>query len=466
MDTPLLRSLRDRELTRTIFRLAWPTVMEQALQTIVQYVDTAQVGRIGADASAAVGLTSTTTWLVNAPLWAAAMGVLSCVSRALGAQDEPRARRAAAQSVVLTLALGAAMTVLTLAASPFLPGWLGAEEDIYRDAAVYFAIICAPMLFRTASIIFAAVLRAVGDTKTPMAVNIGMNLCNVTLNFLLINPPSVWRIGGVSIRIPGAGLGVAGAAIATAVSFILGGTLMAVFAFRAPVLQLGKQPLRYDESAMRQCLEVGLPIAANRVIVMLGQVVFTGLVARLGTVAIAAHTIALTAEQAFYVPGYGMQAAAATLAGYSMGGRDEKKLMEYSSVIAVIAMTLMGTMSVFLFLFPESIMGIFTPDPQVIAMGGQVLRIVALSEPFFAVVIILEGTFNGVGDVRAPFLIAVFCMWGVRLLSTWACVYLFRLGLRAVWWCMVADNMTRFALLLRRYRGRRWREALYESLEE
>lgn len=462
MDILSMRSLRDRELMRTIIHLAWPTVMEQALQTIVQYVDTAQVGRIGANASAAVGLTSTTTWLVNAPLWAAAMGVLSCVSRALGAEDKPRAQRAAAQSVVLTLVMGAAMTVLTLAASPFLPGWLGAEEDVYRDAALYFGVICAPMLFRAASIIFAAVLRATGDTRTPMAVNVLMNLSNVTLNFLLINPPSVWNIGGAAVRIPGAGLGVAGAAIATAASFVLGGTLMTVFAFRAPGLELGKQPLRYDEHAMRQCLDVGLPIAADRVIVMLGQVVFTGLVARLGTVAVAAHTIALTAEQAFYVPGYGMQAAAATLAGYSIGGRDEKKLMEYSFTISAIAVALMTAMSVFLFLFPEFLMRIFTPDPQVIAMGGQVLRIVALSEPFFAVVIILEGTFNGVGDVRAPFLISVSCMWGVRLVPTWVCVNLLHLDLRAVWWCMVADNMSRFVFLLRRYRGRRWRRALYE----
>lgn len=462
MNILLLRSLRDRELMHTIFHLAWPTVMEQALQTIVQYVDTAQVGRISADASAAVGLTSTTTWLVNAPMWAMAMGVLSCVSRALGAHDEPRAQRAAAQSVVLTLVMGAALTVLTLSVSPFLPGWLGAKEDIYRDAALYFAIICAPMFFRAASIIFAAVLRAVGDTRTPMAINVLMNLCNVTLNFLLINPPSVWRIGNTAVSIPGAGLGVTGAAIATAVSFILGGTFMTVFAFRTPKLQLGKQPLRYDRSAMGQCLDVGIPLAVDHITVMLGQVVFTGLVARLGTVAIAAHTIAITAEQAFYIPGYGMQAAAATLAGYSIGGRDEKKLMEYSSVISAIAVVLMTTLSVFLFLFPEPIMSIFTPDSQVIAMGGQVLRIVALSEPFFAVVIILEGTFNGVGDVRVPFLISVSCMWGVRLVSTWVCVNLLHLDLNAVWWCMVADNMTRFLLMLHRYRGRRWRKALYE----
>ena len=125
-----VRPLRDKELRDTIFHLAWPTITEQALQTIVQYVDTAQVGRIDVGASAAVGLTSTTMWLVNAPIWAIAMGVLACVSQSLGAKDEARARRAASQSVLLTMISGIALTVLTLAVSPFLPGWLGAREDM------------------------------------------------------------------------------------------------------------------------------------------------------------------------------------------------------------------------------------------------------------------------------------------------------------------------------------------------
>lgn len=462
MDALMFRSLRDRELRRTIFHLAWPTVTEQALQTIVQYVDTAQVGQISARASAAVGLTSTTMWLVNAPLWAVSMGVLSCISQALGARDEERARRMASQSVILTLVLGAVLTVVPLAVSPYLPGWLGAKEDIYRDAQLYFAIVCAAALFRSASIIFAAVLRSTGDTKTPMVINLLMNLINIVLNFLLINPPSVWRLGGHAVHIPGAGLGVSGAAIATAISFVAGGALMLAFALRGKLFVSRRQLLQYDKAEMGRCLRLSLPIAADRVAVMLGQVVFTGLVARLGTVSIAAHAIALTAEQAFYIPGYGMQAAAATLAGYSIGGKDEKKLMDYSFSIVVIAVALMGIMSVFLFLFPRPLMALFTRDPQVIAQGAQALRIVAVSEPFYAVVIILEGTFNGAGDTRAPFVISVSCMWLVRLLSTWFCVNVFHLGLRAVWWCMVADNMARFVLLLHRYRGRRWRRTLYE----
>lgn len=463
----IINSLRDRALMTTILTLAWPTVAEQALQTIVQYADTAQVGRIGYSASAAVGLTSTTLWLVRSPLWALAMGVLSCVSQALGAGDHERVKRVAGQSVLLTLSSGGILTVLTLAAAPFLPGWLGAEASIYRDAGVYFGVVCAPTLFVSSSIIFAAVLRATGDTKTPMRINILMNVVNILLNFLLINRPWTLRLGALAIPVWGAGWGVTGAAIATALSYVVGGSLMFLAALNSPALGLRGMRLHVDPPVMRRCLTISAPIAAQRVFNELGHVVFTGIITHnLSTLAIATHTIAMTAEQAFYVPGFGMQAAAATLAGYSIGARDEEKLGQYSGAIMAIAVFLMGAMSVFLFLFPGTFMGLFTPDREVIALGARVLRIVAVSEPFFAVLIILEGVFNGVGDTKAPFVINLCTMWGVRIVFTALCVGVFHLGLTAVWWCMVADNMGRFLAMLIRYRGTRWKRELYLSQED
>ncbi len=453
-------TVRDREMMRTIFCLAWPTVMEQALQTVVQYADTAQVGAIGANASAAVGLTTTMMWLINAPMFALAMGVLSCISRALGAKDTERAQKAAAQSVLITAALGVALGAVTLSISPFLPGWLGAAPEIQKDASVYFAIVCAPMLFRASSIVFGSVLRATGNTKTPMVINTIMNIMNIVLNFLLINPSQTWKIGSLSIPMWGAGLGVAGAAIATAAAYAAGGILMAAAAWRDPVLGLRGRKIRYDGEVMGQCIRIGTPIAAERVTACLGQVVFTSLIARLGTIAMAAHSIAITAEQAFYIPGYGMQAAAATLSGHSAGAKDEKKLMQYSSTITMIAVLFMGLLSVLLFLFPSAVMQIFSRDREVIGLGAQVLRIVAVSEPFFAVVIIMEGVFNGVGDTKIPFVFSLVSMWGVRILFTYLCVSVFHLGLTAVWLCMVGDNMTRFVCMVIRYGRGSWKKHL------
>ena len=164
-------TLKDRQMMRTIFLLAWPTMLEEALQCIVTYADTAQVGVMGAQASAAIGLTTTVTWMTFYPLYAAGMSVTSCISIALGAKDNKRAQTAAAQAVILVLVLGLIIMALTLAVSPFLPGWLGGAPEIRKDASTYFAIICTPMLFRAASIIMGAALRATGNTKTPISLS-------------------------------------------------------------------------------------------------------------------------------------------------------------------------------------------------------------------------------------------------------------------------------------------------------
>lgn len=453
-------TLKDKAMMRTIFLLAWPTMLEEALQCIVTYADTAQVGVMGASASAAIGLTTTVTWMTFYPLYAAGMSVMSCISIALGAKDTQRAKKAASQAVLLVLILGLVIMAVTLGISPFLPGWLGGAQEIRHDASVYFALICLPMLFRAASIIMGSALRATGNTKTPMLISTLMNAVNILLNFLFISPTRIMSVFGHSFTMWGAGWGVAGAGIASALSLMLGGTLMTIAAWRSPQLGLSLKTLHFDRDVMDQCVRVGVPIAGERVLFSFGQVIFTAITARLGTVAMAAHSIALAAEQAFYIPGYGMQTAAATLAGYSAGEKSERHLMQYSSTIMFIATLLMTVLSTALFLFAEPIMSIFTPDRQVVELGGLALRIVAVSEPFFAVLVILEGIFSGLGDTKAPFVFSLISMWGVRITSTWLCVVVFKLGLGAVWLCMSADNIFRFSMMMTRFLRGKWKKRL------
>ncbi len=435
----------DRSLAKLIIGLAWPTMAEQALGTVVQYVDTAMVGRLGQHATACIGLTASTTWMVNSPLWAFAVGVLACTARAVGAGEEHAIKRTAVQSVIITLALGLLIGAVTLIISPFLPAWLNAEEALRHDGSLYFAIVCAPMLFRAAMVIFSASLRATGDTRTPMFINVGMNVCNIILN---------------AIFIYAAGLGVIGAAIATCISYALGGTAMTVVFWRNKRVSPRGEKLRYDREAMAPIIKISLPVVGTRVATSLGHVVFTSLVTSLGTQALASHTLAITAEEAFYIPGYGMQAAASTLAGQSLGEKNREKLWRVSRTIMLATMGMMCLTGGLLFLLPGQMMSLFTTDAAVIAGGIPILRIVAVTEPIYGMSIILEGTFNGVGDTRAPFYISLGCMWGVRVLFTWICVTKLGLGLVAVWLCMVADNCSRGALLAVRYFRKKWLDRL------
>ncbi|QAA34488.1 MATE family efflux transporter [Clostridium manihotivorum] len=454
------RLLNNKNMIIAIFALAWPSIIEQALQTIVQYADSAMVGRIGPEASAAVGLTTTVTWLINSPFFAMGIGVLAYISLSIGAKKYEKAKIAAVQSILITIVLGVIVGIITLSVSPFLPKWLGADVSIQRNASLYFGIICLPMIFRASSIIFGAVLRSTGDMKTPMMVNLIMNVVNVALNFILIYDSRSLTIGSFKLNIYGAGLGVVGSATATAIAHCISGSLMFIALYRNKLVSPKGQKIRLNKPIMKKCIEVGFPVSLERVATCLGQVVFTSLITRLGTVALAAHSIAITAEQAFYIPGYGMQASAATLAGNALGEKDEKKLHHTSTTIIGIAVAVMTITGGILFLFPKFMMSIFTQDPTVIRTGASVLRIVAISEPMFGALIILEGIFNGVGDTKTPFFFSVFSMWGIRILSTFLCVGIFGLGLKAVWLCMVADNVVRFLLLLTRFISGRWKKKL------
>lgn len=451
---------RRKELIIAICALSWPAIVEQALQTAVQYVSSAMVGRLGAEASAAVGLTTTVNWLINSPSFAMGIGVLSYISLCIGAKKIDSAKIAAIQSIIITLILGIGMGIITLSVSPFLPKWLGAAPEIQRDASLYFGIICLPMLFRVATIVFGSVLRSTGDMKTPMKVNLIMNIINIILNFFLIYGNQTIHIGGLMITTYGAGLGVVGSAIAAAIAYCISGLLMFYALYKNETVSPKGKKIKLDLPIMQRCVKVGFPVTIERVVTCLGQVVFSSLVTRLGTLAFAAHSIALTAEQAFYIPGYGMQASASTLAGNALGEKDEKKLQHTSVTIMGIAVAVMTITGALLFIFPDVMMSIFIKDPAVIKSGSSVLRIVAVSEPMFGALIILEGIFNGVGDTKTPVFVSILSMWGVRILATFLCISVFKLGLKAVWICMVADNMFRFTLLFIRFISGAWKKKL------
>ena len=439
-----------------IVTLAWPTLLEQMLQTLVQYIDAAMVGRIGADATATVGMSTSVTWLVNGPLFAMGIGFMAFISKSMGAKSYKDVKRAAVQSVLVTMGAGVVVGVLTLLISPVLPVWMGVEEKIRHDASLYFAIICLPMLFRSAIIIFGAVLRAVGDTKTPMLVNVCMNIVNIILNYIFIYDTRMIQIAGKNVKMFGFGYGAVGAGIGTAVSFVVGGILMTIALYKNFYVSPKGCKIRPERTILAPCIRVGLPVAMERMATCLGHVVFASLVTGLGTVAFAAHSIALTVEQAFYIPGYGMQTASATLAGNAIGANDQKRLQALTRMLITMILVVMTASGALLFLFAPQLLSIFTKEHEVIALGTVVLRMVAVSEPMFGVLVILEGIFNGVGDTVKPFYYALFSMWGVRVFLTFLCVHVFHLGLYAVWGCMIANNVCLGSLFIIRYFRGEW----------
>lgn len=435
-------------LIPAVLALAWPTMLEQLMQTAVQYIDTAMVGSLGTAATAAVGSTTTINWLINGTVSALSIGFLSLIAKALGAGDISLARRVSAQSISAVLAGGIFFTLLTLSLSPYVPVLMQVDEPLRATAARYFFILYAPMLPRAATIIFGTVLRAAGDTKTPMKVGIFVNIANIVLNFLLIYETRSLTVAGRVFTVFGAGLGVTGAAIASAVAFTLGGVMITAALLRHPTVSPLGERIFPDMAILRPALGIALPNMLQRFGTSLGYVFFASMINSLGEVSTAAHTIANTVESLFYIPAYGMQTAAATLAGNALGAGDKQKMRDYTRDIIAIEIVLNLVSGGLLFAFAPSMMSIFNKEIAVIALGTTVLRMVAVSEPFYGICIALEGMLQGVGNTKQPFVFNIIGMWGIRVFGTWLCVSFLGGTLVSAWACMILHNLALFTMFL------------------
>ena len=440
----------------TIVLLAWPTILEQLMQTAVQYIDTAMVGALGTQATAAVGATTTVNWLINITISAIAVGFLSQIAKACGANKKDEAINIAMQAVLITLILGIAASVLILSISGFVPKWMQVDKEIQELAATYFFILYIPMLPRTATIILGTVLRAAGDTKTPMKVGIGINAINVVLNFLLIYPTRQVQLFGYNIVIYGADMGVVGAAIASASAIALGGVYIVVALWRHPAISPKGVKLRVNTEILRPCMQIALPNMMQRFGTALGYVAFAAMINYLGDEATAAHTIANTVESAFYIPGYGMQTAASTLAGNAFGAGDRKRLSELVRMFLPLEMLLMLLSGACLFVMAPPLVKLFSSEQAVINLGVTVLRMVAISEPFYGFSIIMEGVLLGIGNTKQPFIYNVVGMWCVRIVGTFICTKILGFGLVSAWFCMILHNLLIFVLFFICYYSGKW----------
>lgn len=446
----------NQKMIITILALAWPTMLEQVMQTAVQYIDTAMVGSLGTQATAAVGATTTVNWLINITISALSVGFLSHIAKSTGAGEMDKVKATAAQAVTTTLIVGSLATIVILLLSGYVPKWMQVDPEIVDLASKYFFILYIPMLPRTATIILGTALRAVGDTKTPMKVGVTVNIVNVVLNFFLIFPLRPVSIFDKMIWIPGAGMGVVGAAIASAISFAVGGVYITAVFWRHPLTSPKGKSLKPDLSILRPCMKTAFPNMLQRFGTAMGYVAFAAMINSLGGVATAAHTIANTVESAFYIPGFGMQTAASTLAGNAYGAKDKKKMDDLVNMFLPLEMLLMVFTGTALFLSSPLLVSIFTSDPEVIKLGVTVLRMVAISEPFYGFSIIMEGVLLGLGNTRQPFFYNILGMWGIRIVGTFICTQLLSFGLVSAWLCMILHNMLLFVLFLICYLRKQW----------
>ena len=450
------KSLTFGQQLKLTAQLSIPSIVAQLSSIVMQYIDASMVGSLGADASASIGLVSTTTWLFGGLCMAATAGFSVQVAHRIGANDFTEARAVLRQGLVAIGLFGLTLALIGVSISGFLPGWLGGDEVIRRDASLYFFIYALFLPVLQMNFLAGSMLRCSGNMHMPSLAGVLMCVLDVIFYFFLIFPSRDIRLGSFTLFMPGAGLGVEGAALGTVLAeTIAAGLLLWFLLTRSPQLRLTKEHGRFRPTAatLRKALHIGLPMGIEHAVICGAQIMTTVIVAPLGIFAIAANSFAITAESLCYMPGYGIADAATTLVGQSMGAGRRDLTRRFAYITVFMGMLIMGVMGVIMYVAAPQIIGVMTPVDEIRELGVMALRIEAFAEPMFAAAIVAYGVFVGAASTLIPCLMNFFSIWAVRL--SLAALLAPTLGLKGVWIAMCVELCFRgIIFLIRLFRGK------------
>lgn len=446
---------RGQKLRLTIL-LSVPAIVAQLSSIIMQYIDAAMVGSLGAAPAAAIGLVSTTTWLFWGLCSAAATGFSVQVAHRIGAGDMQGARKVLRQAITATFIFSLLLAATGMTISHPLPCWLGGDASIRENASLYFLIFSLFLPALQMNFLAGSMLRCSGNMRIPSLLGVVMCVLDVVFNFFLIFPSRTLHIGGISFVMPGAGLGVGGAALGTvAAETVVALILMRYLWSRSAELRLAGEhdSFRPTAKTLKKALRIGLPMGIEHVVICGAQIMTTVIVAPLGVFAIAANSFAITAESLCYMPGYGIAEAATTLVGQSIGAGRRELTRSFSRITVGMGMAVMGIMGAVMYATAPQIIGLMTPVEEIRTLGTQALRIEAFAEPMFAASIVAYGVFVGAADTLIPCLMNFFSIWAVRL--SLAATLAPTMGLQGVWIAMCIELCFRgLIFLIRLFRGR------------
>jgi putative MATE family efflux protein len=441
----MLRLKKPRlELWREIWMLAWPIAGTNFLLRGAMIVDTAMVGRIGAAALAGVGIAHVPVFLSMAVERGLGVGGQILIAYHTGAKEPERRLKVARAVVALSFLVAIAVAVLLMVISPTLCRWMGANDEMMREALRFLNVYYWVFIFSGMFYVFSAIFQGAGDTRTPLYVTIGVNACHVILSYIFI----FGKFGLPS-------QGVAGAAWALGVSECLGTITLAILATRRGLWSPGIRGLSWG--ATKAVSRLGGPTVVERLIVNGMQGVYTRLVTGFGTAAFAAHRIGIDMEAFAFLPALGFGQAATTAVGQRLGAGDPKSARRAGWVTAQMSVILMGLLGLSYFFFAEEWMRLFTTDPEVIAYGVRFCTVAACIQVPLAFALTIAGALRGAGETRWVMTMPLVGGWLIRLPLSYLLGYVLGFGIMGVWWTMFIDWFIRGSLISLKFRFMKFR---------
>ncbi len=412
--------------------LSLPAMLGQLSVIAMQYIDAMMVGQLGAQASAAVGVVSTSTWLFGGVCSTLGSGFGVLVAHRIGAGDRGGARNILRQALLLCVGFALSISALCVSMHHHLPLWLGADAEVAPLASQYFLVWSLTLPVMQLMYLSHGMLRSSGNMLVPGVIGVVMCLLDVVFNSIFIPR---WDVLGAALATSLAGT----IAALSSLSYLL---------FRSRELSLWRQPgrLRFDKSIIRSSLNISAPMMLEHGVFCAAQIASTVIVAGLGTVAIAANAFGIVVESLCYMPGYGIGEAATTLIGQSYGARRGDLIRSFSRLTIGLGVAVMTLLGVVMYVFAPQLMSLMTPDVVVQTQSVIALRIEAFAEPMYAASIIVYCVFVGLGDTLVPSIINLSTIWLVRI--PLAYVLSRTMGFPGVWVAMAVELTVRGTIFL------------------
>ena len=439
-----MRDLTKGGETKTIIFFALPMLFGNLFQQFYNMVDSWVVGRfVGTDALAAVGTCFPVIFLMLSLIMGVTMGTSVLVSQYFGAKDYERVRKAVDAGYIVIFWAALAITAVGLASAGLIMRLLGVPPEILPQATAYLRIIFAGSLVSFGYNAVSAILRGLGDSKTPTVLLIIATVVNVVLDLVFV---AVFHWG------------VEGAAWATVIS--QGISFLGSFFIlneRNPYARINFRDLKFDREVFKLSLRIGLPTGVQQTLVAAGMMVLTRIVNGFGAASMAGFTAASRLDTLASMPAMNLGNALSTFTGQNLGaGKPERVRRGHRSAILVGAAFSVAT-SILVALLGGPLVSIFSADPAVIEVGRRYLLIVGSFYILFSTMFINNGLLRGAGDAFIPMISTILALWVVRVPSAMLFAGPLGLGTDGIWWSIPAGWLVGAAFTTLYYRGGRWK---------
>lgn len=426
------KKLTEGSILQSLIRLALPIILANVLHTTYQLIDTFWLGRLSANAVAAVSISFPILFLVLSLGGGLTLGGSVIVAQFFGAENKKKVDYSSSQTVFVIFIISIILALVAYFLAEPMMILIGAEPPILQDATDYFEVSSFGFIFLFMFFVFQSLMRGIGDVMLPMYVVLITVLLNLVLDPLFIfgyGPIPAYRVKGAAV-----------ASISTqAISAIIG--MWILFAGKRGI-KIRLSQMKFDWKWTKRLFRIGIPTSIDQSTRAAAMTVIILLVTSFGSEVVAAYGIGVRILSLIVIPALGFAMATTTLVGQNIGARQIKRAEKVGDLSAKIAMIGLTSIGLLLFFFAEPVTRFFVPnDPQVIKDGALFIKIMAPSFGILGVQQVLNGVFNGAGFTQASLLITVFNLWMVRFPLAFLLSQNTDLEEVGLWWAFPISNI-------------------------